>query len=264
MDLSFLLTSEGIALASLAVTVFFGVLGYATGWFQWLWPKRQDPPPAITQNSSTEVNVAVAPKVEVAPKIEVSLTIDAYQSMLERERDNLQAQLRQADRETGALSERIAAYEAKLANLETAFADAEAVIEGLEITLSRYGNDLPEGLAEAAEAALHQNPPDFDGAERLLTEITDLQEQRLTVQQDQLDMEKEKTAAFWFQRGKVAEEQIRWLDAAEHYKRAATLAPDYDRLRKAGELLWRAGRSGDAARFFEDLVALSKQEHGEK
>ena len=64
--------------------------------------------------------------------------------------------------------------------------------------------------------------------------------------------------------GLVAEDAIRWNDAAEHYVRAALLDPTYDTLIKAGNMLWRAGRYGEAIRFEEDLVDFARREYGEE
>ncbi len=63
-----------------------------------------------------------------------------------------------------------------------------------------------------------------------------------------------------FGRGEVAEAEVRWLDAAEHYKRAARHDPSYDTLAKAGMLLQRAGRFTEAIAQKEALVRLVRQE----
>ena len=63
-------------------------------------------------------------------------------------------------------------------------------------------------------------------------------------------------------RGEIAEEQVRWADAAAHFASAARLAPDYDRLNKAQQFHWRAGQNNEAARWAEELIDLAKTEIG--
>ena len=45
----------------------------------------------------------------------------------------------------------------------------------------------------------------------------------------------ERAADAAYQRGLIAEDEVRWGDAADHFARAARLAPDFDRLFKARE-----------------------------
>ena len=76
-------------------------------------------------------------------------------------------------------------------------------------------------------------------------------------------MEAEKTATAYYRRGQIAEELVRWHDAADHYARAAALAPNFERLHKAREHLWRAGRHARALALGPDLIAAAIAEHGE-
>ena len=214
-------------------------LGMVSGLFGWLFRKRAaDPAP-----------LQVPPLPPNTDSV-VTLTLEKYEAQQQKLRERILIEMKEA---TGAERERLlaekAAVEAKLADLETSYQQAQALIAELEASLERYGNELAPELVKDAEAALEAG--DFTAAERLFERIT-----------DQGEMEVEKTATAYFRRGQIAEEQVRWGDAARHFSRAADVAPNYDRLNKAGEFLLRAGQSGEAIRYFEDLVALAEREHG--
>jgi tetratricopeptide (TPR) repeat protein len=214
-------------------------LGMASGFFGWLFRKRSaDPAP-----------LQIAPLPPNTDGV-VTLTLEKYEAQQEKLRERILIEMKEA---TGAERERLraekAAVEAKLANLETSYQQAQALIAELEASLARYGNELDPELVKDAEAALEAG--DFTAAERLFERIT-----------DQGEMEVEKTATAYFRRGQIAEEQVRWPDAARHFARAADLAPNYNRLDKAGEFLWRTGRSGEAIRYEKDFLALAEREHG--
>jgi len=153
-----------------------------------------------------------------------------------------------ADQRATLLQER-AAVEGKLRDLETSFTAAQARIKELEETLAREGNHLGAERLARAEAALAEG--DFDAADALLAEI-----------EADADLAVQRAARAAYGRGQIAEEQVRWHDAAQHYSKAARLVPDLKNLEKAGTFLWRAGRSNDAIRFAEDALALAQDRHG--
>ena len=73
----------------------------------------------------------------------------------------------------------------------------------------------------------------------------------------------ERAAEAAFQRGQVAEQELRWPDAADHFAEAARLAPTFERLYKARELAREVGRYQRAWRLAKDLLARVVEEHGE-
>ncbi|MEM9046348.1 MAG: tetratricopeptide repeat protein, partial [Pseudomonadota bacterium] len=240
-------TNPGPASAVAAVvTIAITVLEKFTGALSSLFTKKQPP-----DQEPLHVNVVATAPLAPGSDGTVTFTIEAYERRQQELKDQLTAEIEEAEGEKRELLLREkAVVEGKLANLETSFAEAEQTIQGLKDEIQRLGNELDPELREQAERVLASG--DFDEAEKLFLRITDHGE-----------MEVAKTASAYFQRGKIAEEQIRWLDAADHYKRAADLAPNPDRLAKAGEFLWRAGRSGEAVRYEEDLLAIQEREAGE-
>ncbi|MEM0922927.1 MAG: tetratricopeptide repeat protein [Pseudomonadota bacterium] len=189
------------------------------------------------------------PKIDQLVEAKVA---DALERELKQRRVTLDESIETAPQEDRAqLLAQKAEVERRLADVEGTLRERETKIAELTDLLRREGNEIGGDRLQHAIDALERG--DFSEADEIFAEIE---------ARDQPAVDRTARAAFG--RGEIAEEQIRWLDAAEHYKRAATLAPDYDRLAKAGTFLWRAGRSGEAMRFNEDLVTLSKRVHGEK
>ncbi|MEM7188393.1 MAG: tetratricopeptide repeat protein [Pseudomonadota bacterium] len=156
--------------------------------------------------------------------------------------------------EEGADSEELiqekAALEAKLADIESSFAAAEATIANLKELVEREGNAFGDERQTRIDQALENR--DFEQADPLLAEIE---------ADAQLAIDRAARAAFG--RGQIAEEQVRWADAAGHYEKAAKLDPSYENLIAAGAFLLRAGQNDRAIRNHEDLVDLSKWDHGD-
>ena len=72
----------------------------------------------------------------------------------------------------------------------------------------------------------------------------------------------DRAAAAAFERGKLAEGEVRWADAAGHYATAARLAPTYEHLFEARAIAWRSGNHPAAPRFGDDLIRAAVAEHG--
>ncbi len=160
----------------------------------------------------------------------------------------LEAELAEAHaEEKDQLRGRIAELEKQLTDPDAALAEAEKTIADLTARLERMGNEVGgERLAEA-RAALKNF--DYSVADEIFAEVEARQE--LAVQD---------SARAAFGRGEVAEAEVRWLDAAEHYERAARLERSYDTLVKAGMFLWRAGRYAEAIAQEEALVRLARDD----
>ena len=63
--------------------------------------------------------------------------------------------------------------------------------------------------------------------------------------------------------GQIAEEQVRWADAARHYARAADLARSFANLLKAREFTWRAGDYPSALALGSALIDTAQAEFGD-
>ena len=232
-----------------------GMVGGAIAWAVRLFQKKSDPfnvtPSVTVEQHPTAINIDTD-TIPVGASGKITLTLEAYESRIQDARDEVLAQIPDASGEQlQLLNRKREEYEKRLSDIEPAFEQARARIIQLEAIIEREGNLLgAEDLEEADEALANG---DFDAAEQLLIRI-----------EDQGDPEVKRTARAAYGRGQIAEEQVRWLDAADHYAKAARHDPTYDNLQKAGEFFWRAGRYEEALRSGQDLLTLSKREHGEE
>ena len=64
-----------------------------------------------------------------------------------------------------------------------------------------------------------------------------------------------------FGRGLIAEDAVKWQDAAKHYANAARLNPTFGTLAKARVFTWRSGDYMAALRLGEDLIEVARK-HG--
>ena len=176
---------------------------------------------------------------------------DKYAARLEIEVLDRDQRASNADDETqAALLKEKAELEQKLRNVDSSFSQAQARIAELEDLIDREGNELGAERIDRAEAALRDG--DFDAADRLLAEIGS--DEELAVQ---------RAARAAYGRGVVAEEQVRWHDAAAHYDKAARLDPNYDRLIKARKYHWLAGNFPRAEAMGTELIRAAIDENGE-
>jgi len=181
----------------------------------------------------------------------MTITLEEYEARQQRRGEEIAARLVGASEEDRArLASEKTELARRLAGIETSYAKAQETIAELREAAERYGNALGAEKLEEARRIFEEG--DFDAADSLFAHV-----------EDAGDLEVERTAAAAFQRGKIAEEQVRWADAAEHYAKAARLAPDYGRLNKAQQFYLRAGQLHEAARWAEELVDLAKTEIGE-
>ena len=100
-----------------------------------------------------------------------------------------------------------AEIETRLSDVTTALAARDQLITSLEADLTRAANEYPE-VAAKAKAALDGG--DFDAADSLFAQM-----------EDAGDLAVLATARHAHSRGEIAEERIRWVDAARHYGKAA-------------------------------------------
>jgi tetratricopeptide (TPR) repeat protein len=145
-----------------------------------------------------------------------------------------------------ALLERIDVLEQRLADPESALTEAEKTVEELRIFLDRDGNELGGPLlARARDALAHL---DYRKAEAVLEEIEGREALALA-----------RAARAAYARGVVAELDVRWADAANHFGRAAGLSPTSDRLRRAGECCWLSDNYDQAIGYASQWVELCRE-----
>ena len=181
---------------------------------------------------------------------------ERYRQSVERQINDLTSRLERANQDKGALDadkrqlqSEINDLRAKLFDIEASYDAAKERADNLAAQLTAFSNQVdPEQLAQA-RALLTEF--DFDGAEKILTQIVN--DQELNVRQ---------SAAAHYGLGEIAEERVNWQDALDHYKRAygqdATLA----HLWAYARLCWRMGRWEEALPLHKDILEQVAVESG--
>ncbi|WIY25524.1 tetratricopeptide repeat protein [Parasedimentitalea psychrophila] len=161
------------------------------------------------------------------------------------------AELKMRQMEISDLQRQIGDYEARVANPEAAYKEHIARIAELEQLLRDATVEIGENRIKDAQAALEQG--DFSKADEIFAEVEEFETQAV-----------KRASKASFGRGLIAEEQVRWQDAAEHYSRAARLDPSYETLIKAGHFLGRSGLYAEAIRIEEQLLQVAMKEFGDE
>jgi len=211
--------------------------------------------------NETDLSAENSPDATLVGRDMHGISPAAHERMLNKALADLRSDLeakssadRRADQAVLELMQaKIAEFERRLADPAAAFAEYTAKITQLEKLLEDTTGataDIGENRIKAAQAAAEAG--DFSEADTIFAEVEALEAKAVKRASD---------AAFG--RGLIAEEQVRWGDAADHFANAARLQPNYDTLIKAGTYLWRAGRHGDAIRVEEELVSLARAEFGD-
>ena len=226
------------ALAALGTLGLAAIL-YVAGAFKWLFAK-----PAAT----TPVVVQQPPPIPPGAAGVMTLTLEAYEALRQQRGEEITARLAGASEEDRArLASEKTELASRLADIETSYAKAQETITGLRETAERYGSAIGAEKLEAARRIFDTG--DFDAADSLFARV-----------EDAGDLEVKRTAAAAFQRGKIAEEQVRWADAAEHYARAARLDEwDFEAHRKAGEFAWMAGDFASSESIIRRLFHIADE-----
>ena len=180
----------------------------------------------------------------------VGYTIEQHEAILKSRQSQLRADLTRASTaEKQVIQLQLAAVQQKLFDLETSFAEAEKEITRLKSELASLVDIFPSEDIERAQLALAQG--DTDTADNILKEA----EARLA------DAVKA-SARTAFLRGNIAEGEIRWQDAYDHFKRAYGQDPTLDHLRAYARLCWRMGRWEEAVPLHKDILKQVEAKSG--
>lgn len=141
------------------------------------------------------------------------------------------AELKMLQMQIDVLNSKISEQERRLADPEQSYQDYLSRIAELEQLLENATVEIGENRIKDATAAMEAG--DNSLADQIFAEVEEHEAKAVA-----------RAAEAAFGRGLIAEEAIRWADAARHYARAARLLPEYRTYRKASEF----GRlSGDFA-----------------
>ncbi|WP_354538611.1 tetratricopeptide repeat protein [Roseovarius sp. MBR-6] len=215
------------------------LLGVAMGFLKW--PFSKPNPVALDPRTIDQIKPSQA-------KDGPALTVAEFIRLRRDLKADLEQELAEAN-EAGKtqLRARIAELESQITNPDAALAEARKRITDLEALLDREANQIGADRIAEAKAALAK--ADYSLADNIFAEI-----------EARNDLAVQDAARAAGGRGEVAEAELRWLDAAQHYAKAARLVPEFDNIFKAREYAWRAGQLDTAHRHGADLLALARNE----
>ena len=223
--------------AFLAVSIILAILGrFLFGPIKQVWqwirklirspapmPKAEAPEATKTDNSQTQnvanqsVGNSAGRDVNIIHNHTNGEDQERYRQSVERQINDLTSCLERANQDKGALDadkqrlqNEINDLRAKLFDIEASFDAAKERADNLAAQLTALSNQVDSEQLAQARGLLDEF--DFDGAEKILTQIVN--DQELNVRQ---------SAAASYGLGEIAEERVNWQDALEHYKRAYDL-----------------------------------------
>ena len=183
---------------------------------------------------------------------EVKMPYEDFQRRIELERkDAIEEHKKASDAEKVKLEQKIAELDLRLADVPKAFQAFKERIARLESMLEREGNEIGNKKLMEAREALEKG--DFSKADDLFAEIE---------AREKLAVERSARAAF--ARGEIAEQEIRWYDAVEHYTRAAHLNPCFETLIIAQKITYDIENYDSSLSFGLEAQKAAIKEHGKK
>ena len=181
---------------------------------------------------------------------------ERYRQSVERQINDLTNRLERANQDKGALDadkrrlqNEINDLRAKTFDIEASYNAAKDRADNLAAQLTSLSNQVDSEQLAQARGLLAEF--DFDGAEKILTQIVN--DQELNVRQ---------SAAAFYGLGEIAEERVNWQDALEHYQRAYGQDPTLEHQKACARLCWRMGRWKEALSLYKDILKLTEAEHG--
>ena len=217
-------------------------------------PKEEAPEATKTDNSQTQNFApqsggnAAGRDVNIIHNHTNGEDQERYRQSVERQINDLTNRLERANQDKGALDadkrslqNEINDLHAKTFDIEASFRAAKDRADNLAVQLTAMTNQVdPEQLSQARGLLAEF---DFDGAERILTQIVN--DQELNVRQS--------TAAH-YGLGEIAEERVNWQSALEHYKRAYGQDPTPEHQKAYARLCWQMGPFDDAVTLLKDIL----------
>lgn len=218
------------------------ILGWFSGFFRWAFSK------VLRDNKAT--NVTLNPPEPSNPDKVYTDVNKHFVEIQQRQIDRLQDDLKDANSDKEVLYREIAELEKRIAHPEDYIEAALKASDQTQERLSRLSNEVDaEKLQRAKEAAKRL---DFSAARKIFNDIISRNE--LAVKQ---------TAAAEMGLGEIAEQEIRWQEAYDHYKRAYGLdAGNMSALASYARLTWRLGKAEEGIPLYESLRDWAREVHG--
>ncbi|MCA8834685.1 MAG: tetratricopeptide repeat protein, partial [Proteobacteria bacterium] len=182
----------------------------------------------------------------------MKITPEQYERNVELERkDAIEEHTKASDAEKVKLEQKIAELNRRLADVPKAFEELQKTNAELVSRLEQMEGKVAEKKFQKAVDAFNEN--EFAKADKILMEIEETEK-----------LDKQNFGDIAYARGKIAEQEIRWKDAAEHYTRAAQLNPCFENLISAQKLTFDAGDYDSALSLGLDAQKAAIKKHGEK
>ena len=144
----------------------------------------------------------------------IGYTIEQHERALDRLEKRLRLDLERAhSAEQQVLRNQIAEVERQRGDLQASYEQTVRELEALQAKLSDLGEGIEDAKIDEAKAALAQG--DRSKADALFAEVERLEQESI-----------DRAAEAAYQRGVIAEQEVRWADAADHFSKAARLGPD--------------------------------------
>ena len=182
----------------------------------------------------------------------IQMTLDQYEARLRENLAMMQDEFESSMREEKLrLESQISELKKRLDNPEAALEEAKATIKKLEEALNREANEIGASSYKMQNARRALKQGEFSVADNLLEKVE---------ASEHLAVERAARAAYV--RGEIAEQEVRWLDAAKHYQRAATLSPSFSHLNQSFDLHLRIGELKVASHIAAELLKIAETEFG--
>lgn len=176
----------------------------------------------------------------------VGYTIEQHQDILKNRETELRTDLARATvAERALIEQQLQAVAIKLSDVTVSYHAAVEELQQLREKLGAFEGEVPSEQLEAARQALSAG--DRSLADSLFAQV----------EADSAD-EVRRAASAAAARGSIAEEEIRWTDAAEHYTRAARLDPTFRRLQYAHGFSLVSGNFRQADYLVQELLIAAE------
>ncbi|MFT5630891.1 MAG: tetratricopeptide (TPR) repeat protein [Gammaproteobacteria bacterium] len=188
--------------------------------------------------------------------VTVGLTFEQHQTALKEAVAEKAADLERAyGAEKTTLQRELSHLQGKLQDIEEDYKKQIEELVRVKTLLMRYDNQLDQQKREAAFAAIDSGETTL--AEALLKELA----KAASARREDAAIEE---AEFEFELGKLAEAQVRWHDAYDHYKRAVALHETTEHLIPYARMTWRLAKGDEAVAVHEKILTLIKAEFGDQ
>ncbi len=224
------------------------------GWFGFKPDGGSDSQPSIQVGDNSQVNTGDGTLIVQGDQssVVIGMTIEQHEAILTRRQAELRADLdRASDAEKALIQQQLDAVQSEMTDLEASYQAALEDLRKLREELAELSGTVPQDQLDAALKALTEG--DRSRADALLADVEAQAADAVKL-----------AAKAAFMRGEIADQEIRWGDAADHFQRAARLDPTYDHLLEAGVFLYLDGRYDAALRIEEELVSVAKRDFGDE